>query len=265
MSHFYVSIPAACHKIFKYAGYVHPLNEDAHRKTFEKIGINGSADEVRHGCQVLSFDEYLGDRITGDGEPYGKQPYTPKQIILTKREGDKILRLMWSCKSSPGDEEHGRIYAKNEGCMMHCRPVNDETAWDRVIQMHREIEQHKGTMKDQVAAWLESLDTITDVEPASLTIGAETWEGAVYTQNGTRRYYMVGPLPASFTHDRRVCYLFDGDDRVWYIAGFMDDFTRLKDFQKECHPFGVHWILKAWEAPERIDAGRKPYRRLEIS
>ena len=141
MPHYYVSIKALNHQVFKYAGYIHPLNEGAYRDAFEKYGVLGLPGEETGPFKVLTFDEYKADRITEGGAPYGNQPYTPKQIILTKREGEKIWRVMWSCQSSPEEEAEARDYTTKEGWMRHVFQVGDDTAWDKALERHEEIEK----------------------------------------------------------------------------------------------------------------------------
>lgn len=144
MPHYYVSIPALGHKVWKYAGYVNPLNEDSYRKAFEKHGITGLPGGEPGPFKVIVFDEYKADRITEDGSPHGEQPYHPKQIILTHRdEADKVWRVMWSWRSSPEEEKSAQVYAEEEGWMRHVHQVNDNTAWDKVIGQHEEIEKQQ--------------------------------------------------------------------------------------------------------------------------
>lgn len=145
MPHYYASIPALDHKVFKYCGYVHPLNEDHHRRTFEDYGATGQPAAVSDGpsdlYKVLSFDEYKGDQITKDGEHYGEQDYTSKQIVLTRREDDDtVFRMLWTGQSSPKDEQACREYATKDGWIMHCLPVGAKSVWDTCIARHIEIE-----------------------------------------------------------------------------------------------------------------------------
>ncbi len=127
--------------MFKYAGYVPGLNADAYRRAFEKFGPLGLPPAGPEPCKVLEFDEYKADRITEDGSPYGKQPYTSKQMILTKRENGKLWRVMWTQKSSPEEETKGHEHALEDGWMMHVFQVGDTTAWDRALAQHEEIEK----------------------------------------------------------------------------------------------------------------------------
>lgn len=89
-----------------------------------------------------SDKRYKGDRITKDGERYGKQAYIPKQIILTRREdNDTIWRMVWVGRSSPEDEQAAREYATEDGWMMHCHVVDDGgAAWNTCRERHAEIE-----------------------------------------------------------------------------------------------------------------------------
>ena len=148
MPHYYVSIDALQHKVFKYAGYVHPLNEDAYRKAFEKygpLGLPNGQPRIMRPFKVLTFDEYMADRITEDGSPYGDQPYTPKQIILTWRDDKStVWRVIWTHKSSPKEEEDARVTAEEGVWMRHVFQVGDETAWDKALERHEEIEAQSG-------------------------------------------------------------------------------------------------------------------------
>jgi hypothetical protein len=120
-------------------------------------------------------------------------------------------------------------------------------------------------MKNKVAEWLCSLPGTTDVEPVTLTIDDETWEGARYTQRDQVRYYLVGLRPKS--HKCRSacdCYRLPGDHRDWYVASYLDKELTDKTKQKY-HPFGVNWIMMPWDAPGRIDDCVKRYRRIEAT
>jgi hypothetical protein len=144
MPHYYVSIPGLDHKVFKYAGYVHPLNEDYYKQSFEEYGITGLPGGEWGPCKAISFDEYKADRILEDGTPYGDQPYHPKQIILTKRdEKGKVWRVMWSQKSSPEEEKKAQVYCEEEGWLRHVFQVGDQHAWDRALENHEEVEKHE--------------------------------------------------------------------------------------------------------------------------
>jgi hypothetical protein len=147
MPHYYVSIPALDHKVYKYAGYVNGLNEDVHRRAFEKFGPTGIGGSRKSGpYKTIKFDRYEGDRILEDGSLYGKQTYSPKQLIMTQRDGDKIWRALWSEQSSPSEEQNGFDAALAEGAMMHAFQVGDDSAWDKALEQHKEIEAHqKGT------------------------------------------------------------------------------------------------------------------------
>ncbi len=145
MPHYYVSIPALDHKVFKYAGYVSPLNEESHRMAFEKfgpLGIDGGS--VSEGpYKVITFDRYEGDRILEEGTLYGEQKYSPKELILTKRVDGRIIRMLWSPHSSPAEENKGFAYALTEGYMMHAFPMGDSTSWGKALEQHKEIEAHQ--------------------------------------------------------------------------------------------------------------------------
>jgi len=147
MPHYYVSVQHD-HKVFKYIGYIHPLNEDFHRKMFERHGPGGIAkpDTAGGPYKVITFSRYEGDRILEDGTLHGEQKYSPKQLILTRRVGSKIWRHLWAAQSSPAGEAEGFEHALAGGYMMHAFQVGDEGAWDMALNQHKEIEAHqKGT------------------------------------------------------------------------------------------------------------------------
>lgn len=143
MPHYYVSIQPD-HQVFKYVGCINGLNEESHHKAFEKYGPGGIDNPHAKGgpYQVIKFDRYEGDRIREDGTLYGKQKYSPKQLIMTWRKDNHILRMMWSQKSSPDEENKGFAHALTEGYVMHAFQVGDSTAWDKALDQHREIEAH---------------------------------------------------------------------------------------------------------------------------
>ncbi len=145
MPHYYVSVPTLDNKVFKYAGFVRLLNEDAHQKAFEKYGPGGinNPHAVGGPYRVIKFDRYEGDRIMEDGSLYGEEEYSPKQLIMTKRTDGKIIRMLWSPHSSPAEENKGFEYALAEGYMMHSFQVGDDSAWDQAFDQHKEIEAHQ--------------------------------------------------------------------------------------------------------------------------
>jgi hypothetical protein len=146
MPHFYVSIEALDHKVFKYAGYQSALNADYYKASFEEYGPTGMPNghpHVGEPCTVLVLDTYIADRINEDLKPYGQQPYQPKQLILTWRDAKgKLWRVMWSQRSSPEEEEKGRAYALENGQMLHAFRVGDNSAWEKAYDQHEEIEEH---------------------------------------------------------------------------------------------------------------------------
>ena len=107
------------------------------------------------------------------------------------------------------------------------------------------------TLKNKVAEWLESLEDVTEVEPVTLTIGTQTWEGAVYTLRGQRSYYLAGDLPKSYA-GQRTCYRLPGDDRDWYVACYMEA-DRLTPEFKQHHSFGANWMMRCWTVSGKID------------
>ena len=125
--------------------------------------------------------------------------------------------------------------------------------------------------KEQIAEWVRNLgsDNVRDVEPITLTIGKQSWEGAVYTLRGRRWFYLHGELPKSYGPGPKTCYRFPEDDTDWFIAGYMDNYDNLNDFQQAFYPFGNHWTMKAWSVGDmEIDRHRskdQKYRRVEVT
>ncbi len=117
----------------------------------------------------------------------------------------------------------------------------------------------------EVADWLGSLPGVTDASPVTLTICGERWPGAVYMKDGSWKYYLVGELPKS-VRGPKTCYQFNGDDRDWYISGYLQDAEHLQECQKQYNPFGNHWVLMPWDVPGKIDDyEERPYQRFRVS
>lgn len=146
MPHVYVSIQALSHDVFKYAGYVPLLNAEDYCKAYEEHGPTGLPGDhlVTEPCSVLMLESYIAGRITGMGKPYGQQTYQPKQLIMTKRDGEKVLRMMWARNSRQLDENFGQKWALENGWMMHAFRPGDNGVWDKAKEQHEEIEAHDG-------------------------------------------------------------------------------------------------------------------------
>ncbi len=138
--HYYVSIPALDHRILKYAGY--HSNDVGVLDGYKKHGVIGSEDEITDGpWRVLASNEYLGDRIDLDLQPYGNPPdFVPKQIVLTKKLGDTVTIDTWVRRTYPGDDARLMQKARISGCMLHCVPVDEKLADASAITKHIEIE-----------------------------------------------------------------------------------------------------------------------------
>jgi len=118
-------------------------------------------------------------------------------------------------------------------------------------------------MKNKVATWLRSLPGVTNVEPATVTIGKQTWDGARYTQYDRRHFYLVGDLPKSFLRGPNTSYQLPEDARDWYVACYMAEFDDLEDRFKVFHPFGNHWIMMPAFAIH--DGHDQTYRRMKAT
>lgn len=117
------------------------------------------------------------------------------------------------------------------------------------------------------AEWLNSLDKVEHAEDVTLTVGAETWQAAVYMESGGRwRIYAIGAMPKARRRSPKVCFRFQHDDRDWYVTCFLEDATRLKPQQLDFHPFRENFILGPWDHTDhRIDEFESPYTRLEAA
>ena len=98
----------------------------------------------------------------------------------------------------------------------------------------------------QVAKWLKPIRRTQSVRPCEVTIGSDTYEGAMYECVGEyianqdaivrgdrnvgdiyiqRSIYLVGNVPKVVRQRRRTCFPFEGQD--WYLAAHSDRGTKL--------------------------------------
>lgn len=113
-------------------------------------------------------------------------------------------------------------------------------------------------LKDRVAAWLISTG-VDWADPITLTIKEQSWEGAMYRQQGIQQYYLVGMHPEP---KQGVYYQVAGNNNDWYLAAYLDNYDDIRDRSKRYHPFGNNWILKAWTLPCAIDEGEPKHPRI---
>lgn len=124
----------------------------------------------------------------------------------------------------------------------------------------------KVSVASSVALWLTDLGH--EAQAVRLTIGNQTWEGAVYTNlklDQDPRYYLVGKLPKSYGRDK-ACYTLEGDEADWYVICYMQDAKHLAERFRQYHPFGNSFSLGRWTSDGKIDeyeSGTR--RRLPIS
>ena len=114
-------------------------------------------------------------------------------------------------------------------------------------------------MKEQVAEWLRTLPGTSDASPVTLTIGNQSWEGAIYKQRGKWGYYLVGDHP----RHTNTCYRFTENGHDWYVSSYLVDPVHLSEERKTFHPFGKNWMMQAWACKSEIDAHTE-YRRMEV-
>ena len=151
--HYYVSIPALDHKIFKYAG--HQSNDITSYDWYAEHGITSSESEIADGPYLVkAYVKYLGDRIDEHGEPYGEpSDFIPKQYVITARLGDTVICDMHVARSYPGHDEKYRVRAMVPGRMLHTFPVGKRLARTIAIGWHIEIALAQKGLTERVAKW----------------------------------------------------------------------------------------------------------------
>lgn len=152
--HVYVSIPALDHMIFKYAGY-QSVDSNANNEWHRESGITGSDEEVAAGpYRVLVANEYLGDRIDADLQPYGEPAdFVPRQVVITRKLGDTVLVHMWMHRTYPGDDERFLRQALHNGGMLHTFQLDETEACSKAIAQHIEVELARKGLEKRVSKW----------------------------------------------------------------------------------------------------------------
>ncbi len=151
--HYYVSIPALDHRVFKYAGY--QSNDTGILDGYREHGITGSEDEIADGpYHVLASDEYLGDRIDADLQPYDEpMDFVPKQVVITRKLGDTVLVHGRMHRTYPGDDERFRRQTLHNGGMLHTFQLDETEDPSKAIAQHIEIELAQKGLEERVAKW----------------------------------------------------------------------------------------------------------------
>ena len=158
-NHYYVSIPVYGHKVFKYVGEVPLGAEYNYTEAFKRYGLTGlpSVDEKYGPYDVLVFPSFRGDQIDDEGAKYPGE-YIPKQIIMTKRiRGGSIARRVWTKKSYLGSEDAGCRFSQKYVWMLHYFGVDDEDAWNKAAERHRDIEEAQGKLANKLGGKLETV------------------------------------------------------------------------------------------------------------
>jgi hypothetical protein len=120
----------------------------------------------------------------------------------------------------------------------------------------------------QVAKWLKSIHRTQSIRPCLVTIGTDTYEGAMYECVGEyianmdaivrgernvgdvyiqRSMYLVGDVPAVVKERRRTCFTFEGQD--WFLASHSGP--------------GPHTFIIVAPATGKLDD--RPYRRVPMT
>lgn len=122
-----------------------------------------------------------------------------------------------------------------------------------------------------LAAYLASLP-VQNIVAGVLAIEGTPYAAARYEQDGQPRMCCVGPRPRCVMRRRATAFRFHGDEHDWYIAGYMPR-ENLAPSNEQFHPFGVNFLLAAWDVPsgEPIDkhhywrGEHKPYTRVDAT
>lgn len=133
MGYLYVGVECG----YKYAQHVNPQEEDGAKAVFEEYGLTSLTSAGKGAYRVLILSEYVSDRINHDGSSRGLPTFTNKQIILTKRDGDDIFQVLWQWDSVLKND----CAIVEDGWLIHHYNVGDETAWDRVGELHVAMER----------------------------------------------------------------------------------------------------------------------------
>jgi hypothetical protein len=116
--------------------------------------------------------------------------------------------------------------------------------------------------QEKIVQWLQRMD-YTHVMPVTLVIDEKQYEGAAYTQGKERHFYLAGNRPQPVVE---TCYRFEGNQRDWYVASYLDNYDGLTPSQQEFHPVGNNWVLVAWDHLPAIDIhATEPYQRVKVT
>lgn len=128
----------------------------------------------------------------------------------------------------------------------------------------------------KLGEWLKGLPGMKAVHTGKLTLGDLVFEAAYYQQEceapaGCQNpgpyireaIYAVGEIPKILLKKKHAFTMPD-DTAEWFVSTYMLP-KNFKPENKECHPFGLTFIISPWTCAEKIDAHeRKPYIRLPI-
>lgn len=156
-NHYYVSIPVYAHEVFKYAGEVPLGMEYDYTEAFKRFGLTGlpGPDERDGPYDVLVLPSYKGEQINKMGEKF-PEDYVPKQIMLTKRVPCRplvtggIVRRLWTKKSCRDSEDAAVQHASKNGWMLHYFDVDEEIAWIKAVERHKDIEVTLDKLTDKL-------------------------------------------------------------------------------------------------------------------
>lgn len=143
------------------------------------------------------------------------------------------------------------------------------------------------TTSQEIAAYLQTIPTVTSAIPCTVTIKGTSYPATRYTERlqnspGTRAYdegkreytremiYVVGSLPA-VKRNGNVAFNLQGDTRDWYVAGYFPSYSGRKPqpvhAATEYQPFRNMFLLSPWDNLDtKIDTyERVPYKRVAMA
>lgn len=115
--------------------------------------------------------------------------------------------------------------------------------------------------QEKIVEWLQRM-SFHHVMPVVLLIEGDQYEGAAYTQWGSRRFYLAGDRPQ---RGFETCYVFENNSCDWHIAAYMDRYDELMPRQQKFHPVGNNWILQAELSNGVSEHVHDPYHRLKVT
>jgi hypothetical protein len=101
-------------------------------------------------------------------------------------------------------------------------------------------------MKDRVKEWADAnwMSGEECIEPITVTIGGESWEGIRFQSEGVPCFYLVGELPAGWKQTSAYSILYTYDDKDFYVYHWH---SSLSTAFGESPPFGNYFVLSLFQ------------------